>query len=77
VAAAEKLMKPGSHGDVADLTGAHTKRGQIRNLAQNGIRHTVNAAGWPVVMWSAVEGSGRDAATTADSWTSNAMKAAA
>ena len=38
-----------SDGDVAALTGAHTKRGQIKNLAQNGVRHTVNAAGWPVV----------------------------
>lgn len=70
-------MKPGSHGDVADLTGAHTKRGQIRNLAQNGVRHTINAAGWPVVMWSAVDGSGKAASGTAEGWSSNALKAAA
>lgn len=47
--ATEKLLAPGSHGDVAVLTGAHTRKGQIRNLAKNGIRHTINAAGWPVV----------------------------
>jgi len=77
VAAAEKLMKPGAHGDVADLTGAHTKRRQIRNLAENGIRHTINAAGWPVVMWSAVDGSGKATASEAVGWSSNALKAAA
>jgi len=54
--APDRLMTPGSHGDVADLTGAHTKRCQVRNLLQNGIPHTINAAGWPVVLWSAVDG---------------------
>lgn len=57
--AAERLfLTPGSHGEVADLTGAHTKAGQIRNLLQNGMRHSINAAGWPVVSVSAVEGTG-------------------
>ena len=46
---------------MAELTGAHTKRRQIQNLARNGIPHTINAAGWPVVMWSAVDGSANKA----------------
>lgn len=64
--AAERLfLTPGSHGEVAELTGAHTKAAQIRNLLQNGIRHSINAAGWPVVSVSAVEGTGveRDSKT--------------
>ncbi|MNB71520.1 hypothetical protein D3C81_665770 [compost metagenome] len=73
---ADKIMRPGAHGDVADLTGAHTKRRQIQNLARNGVPHTINAAGWPVVMWSAVDGSAKK--PEADSgWTSNAMRPAA
>ncbi|MFQ6309868.1 DUF4224 domain-containing protein [Lysobacter capsici] len=57
--AAERLfLTPGSHGEVAELTGARTKAGQIRNLQQNGMRHSINAAGWPVVSVSAVEGTG-------------------
>jgi hypothetical protein len=54
--AAEKLMTPGSQGDVAIFTGAHTRDRQKRTLAKNGIPHTINAAGWPVVAWAAVEG---------------------
>lgn len=68
--AAEKLLTPGSHGDVAVLTGAHTKRCQIRNLLQNGIAHTINAAGWPVVLWSAVDGS-EPAKVARPAWRSN------
>lgn len=74
---AEKLMTSGAHGDVSALTGAHTKRGQIRNLAQNGVRHTINAAGWPVVLWSAVDGSSKAAPESAQGWTSNVMRSAA
>lgn len=73
----EKLMSPGAHGDVAALTGAHTKRGQIKNLAVNGVRHTINAAGWPVVLWSAVDGSARAAPESAQGWTSNVLRSAA
>lgn len=51
-----RFLTPGQYGQVADLTGAHTKAGQVRVLARNGIRHTLNAAGWPVVTWAAVEG---------------------
>lgn len=73
----EKLMTPGAHGDVAALTGAHTKRGQIKNLAQNGVRHTVNAAGWPVVLWSAVDGTAKAGTESTPGWTSNALRTAA
>ena len=54
---AERLfLTPGSHGQVAEMTGAHTRKGQLRVLRQNGTRHTINAAGWPVVPLSAVDG---------------------
>ncbi|TPD97730.1 DUF4224 domain-containing protein [Stenotrophomonas maltophilia] len=70
-------MCPGAHGDVADLTGAHTKRRQIQNLARNGIPHTINAAGWPVVMWSAVDGSAKCPPEGDGGWSSNALRSAA
>ncbi|MCQ4164682.1 DUF4224 domain-containing protein [Tahibacter harae] len=38
------------------MTGAKTRARQIANLRQNGIRHTINAAGWPVVARAVVEG---------------------
>ena len=41
-----RFLTPGQHGQVADFTGAHTKAGQVRVLVRNGIRHTLNAAGW-------------------------------
>ena len=42
--------------EVAELTGAKLKRRQIAVLVRNGIRHTINAAGWPMVTRAAVEG---------------------
>lgn len=69
--AAERLfLTPGSHGEVAELTGAHTKAGQIRNLLQNGIRHSINAAGWPVVLWANLEG-GKPVKATRSEWKPN------
>jgi len=38
-----------SKSEVAELTGAKTKRRQIENLRQNGIFFTVDALGWPKV----------------------------
>jgi hypothetical protein len=64
------FLTPGSHGEVADLTGAHTRKGQLRVLQQNGTRHTINAAGWPVVPLSAIDGSTANAAA-ATPWRSN------
>jgi hypothetical protein len=69
------FLTPGSHGQVAEMTGAHTRAGQLRNLRQNGIRHTVNAAGWPVVAISAVEGH-KAKPEEGDAWRSRALDAA-
>ena len=45
--------------EVAALTGAKTRKRQIANLRQNCIRHTINAAGWPVVARAVVEGTAK------------------
>ena len=50
------FLTSGSQGQVAELTGAHTRKKQLLVLRQNGIRHTLNAAGWPVVPRSAIDG---------------------
>lgn len=71
------FLTPGSRGEVAELTGAHTRAGQLRVLRQNGTRHTINAAGWPVVPMSAVDGTKDAASAPARRWTSNAKKKAA
>ncbi|MNM06947.1 hypothetical protein D3C81_169750 [compost metagenome] len=75
MSAAEKLMKPGAHGDVAELTGAHNRSRQIQTLARNGIPHMINASGWPVVVWAAVDGSSRRREDPKPAWRSNAMRA--
>lgn len=64
------FMAPGSRGDVAGLTGARTRKGQLRVLQQNGVRHVINASGWPVVLWSTVEVDGHKGQDQA-SWKSN------
>lgn len=56
--------------EVAELTGAHKKARQIAVLIRNGIRHTINAAGWPMVTRVAVEG-GQSAALPPPRWQSN------
>lgn len=45
-----------TRAQVAELTGAKIKRLQIAHLRANGIRFYVNAAGWPVVPVSAIDG---------------------
>lgn len=72
---AEQFLTPGSRGEVAELTGAHTRAGQIRNLATNGIRHSINAAGWPIVTWAAVNGTAGGADAARPAWKSNAKAA--
>lgn len=57
--------------EVAELTGARTRAGQVRNLVRNGIRHTINASGWPVVTRTAIEGGAQSAATTTSTWKPN------
>lgn len=58
-----------SRSQVAELTGARTRRRQIDVLVRNGIRHTINASGWPVVTRAAVEGHAEPAQTAG--WTPN------
>lgn len=58
-----------SRSQVAELTGARTRRRQIDVLVRNGIRHTINASGWPVVTLAAVEG--RHEQEQTPKWTPN------
>jgi len=44
-----------TRAEVAELTGATRKRRQIEVLQANGVRHVINAAGWPVVPRSAID----------------------
>ncbi|SDS24077.1 protein of unknown function [Halopseudomonas litoralis] len=44
-----------THEELCDLTGAKQKAGQLANLRQNGIRHTIKKSGWPSVTKAAVE----------------------
>jgi Domain of unknown function (DUF4224) len=41
--------------EVQALTGAKTRKSQIKVLAANGIQFFINAKGWPVLIWAAVE----------------------
>ena len=50
--------------EVAELTGAKLRRRQISVLVRNGIRHTINAAGWPMVARAAVETGSPDVSAT-------------
>lgn len=43
-----------THDEVCELTGAKTKAGQLENLRQNGVRHTVKRSGWPSVTKAAI-----------------------
>lgn len=45
-----------SRTEIAELTRAHTRARQLAFLRKNGIRHYVDAHGWPVVTRAAVEG---------------------
>lgn len=46
-----------SRREIAELTRTPLKARQAAFLRQNGIKHYVDAHGWPVVLRSAVEGS--------------------
>lgn len=72
---AQLFLTPGSRGQVAEMTGAHTRKGQLRVLRQNGTRHTINAAGWPVVPLSEVDGSVRVPINEGRPWRSKALAA--
>lgn len=60
-----------TRAEVAELTGAQIKRRQIEVLVRNGIRHTVNAAGWPMVTRAAVEGGAESQAAPQRAWKPN------
>ncbi|MBO9717472.1 MAG: DUF4224 domain-containing protein [Pseudoxanthomonas sp.] len=45
-----------SRQEVAQLTRTPQRARQVAFLRQNGIRHYLDAHGWPVVLRSAVEG---------------------
>lgn len=59
-----------TRAEVAELTGAKLRRRQISVLVRNGIRHTINAAGWPMVARAAVEG-GAQSDAPAKAWKPN------
>lgn len=56
--------------EIAELTRTKLKAGQAAFLRQNGIRHYVDAHGWPVVTRAAVEGE-RAAVHAPASWKPN------
>lgn len=58
-----------SRQEVAEFTRSHTRAGQAAMLRNNGIRHYLDGHGWPVVLWSAVEGG--DTAQAAKAWKPN------
>lgn len=45
-----------SRADIAKFCRTPQRARQAAFLRQNGIRHYLDAYGWPVVLWSAVEG---------------------
>ena len=58
-----------SRDEVHELCRTMRKAGQVRFLCANGIRHYVDAHGWPVVLRAHVEGT-KDAAQSLR-WKSN------
>lgn len=58
-----------SRDEIAELTRAQTRKRQVAFLVQNGIRHYVDAHGWPVVTRAAVEGT-PESAQTPTTWKS-------
>lgn len=59
-----------SKSEVAELARSRLKTKQVNFLRANGIRHYLDAHGWPVVLRSSVEGG--DAVPTAKTpWKSN------
>lgn len=45
-----------SREEITEFTRAHTRARQLAFLRNNGIRHYVDNAGWPVVTVAAIEG---------------------
>lgn len=63
-----------SRDEIAELTRAKTKARQLAFLRTNGIRHYVDAYGWPVVTRAAVEGQEEKPPQVAPRWSSNKAK---
>lgn len=59
-----------SRTEIAEFTRSRTRAGQVAMLVKNGIRHSLDLHGWPVVTRSAVE-SVPDQAQAAPTWKSN------
>jgi len=65
---AEKLCLTRDH--LTELCRTPRKAGQVEFLVRNGIRHYLDAHGWPVVTRAAVEGQ-QDQAQPKQVWRSN------
>lgn len=59
-----------SRREIAELCRTPQRARQVAFMRNNGIRHYLDAHGWPVVLRSAVEGDSR-AATAAPAWKPN------
>lgn len=59
-----------SRCELAEICRSPRKATQIEFLRKNGIRHYIDSHGWPVVLRSALEGSGPSRAPTAE-WKPN------
>ena len=60
-----------SRDDIKDLTRTPQRKRQAEFLRNNGIRHYLDAHGWPVVLWSAIEGRQEPAKPAAPEWEPN------
>lgn len=63
-----------SRDEIRDLTRTPQRARQIRFLQQNGIKHYVDAHGWPVVLRSAVGANAEKPAATTTPWVSDRWK---
>jgi hypothetical protein len=60
--------------EIKELTAAHWKKHQIETLRAQRIPFFINAAGWPVVARTAVQGTGSTASNAAG-WTPPVFRA--
>lgn len=67
-----------TRAQVRELTGTTLRAKQIEVLKRNGVPHIVNAAGWPVVALSAIEGGRREPTQAAAkaAWAPRILRAA-
>lgn len=63
-----------SRDEIRDLCRSPQRERQLRFLRQNGIRHYVDAYGWPVVLRSAVGEPVKKEEPVTLTWVSNKMK---